>query len=404
MVATSVAIICAGCANALDVRKGRPEPHVCATTADCGPDSICRDGICTAACANSDRCALGESCTNGACVPDGTTCTDEPDRCDGLTPQTCGPNGVWVPKQDAPCEEQCKLGDCARAPSCDGSPLCGGVSCCASDLVPGGEFELSDDTHRVRRLVSPFALDRFEVTNVRFWRFIAAYDSIAAKDMAAMDDDVGGHPRVPGSGWQRVWSERLPTTSADLQYEVTTLCGRSMAEDTMPVRCVTWYMAFAFCVWDEGRLPTEAEWAFAASAGPEGRAYPWSAPGDVHIDRELACYREVGTDPQAPDDVALHSLGAGKFGHYNLAGNVSEWILDVGLQDLPLGPCAAHNDTEPDAAVRDCVELTTSSPNRGIRGGSYLHAAAGLKNTVRNYEEARKRSASSGFRCARDPR
>src|SRR5256885_1964087 len=63
------------------------------------------------------------------------------------------------------------------------------------------------------------------------------------------------------------------------------------ANATLPVNCVSWFEAFAFCAWDGGYLPTEAEWNYAAAGGGDQRAYPWSVPsGTLLIDVAHANY------------------------------------------------------------------------------------------------------------------
>jgi formylglycine-generating enzyme required for sulfatase activity len=279
--------------------------------------------------------------------------------------------------------------------------MCNGVSCCAADLVPGGEFIMSDGSRSVTRKVSPFAMDRFEVSNARFRKFIAAYGATPARQ-----DGEGAHPSVPASGWQIAWNDRpyMPADGATLAYELTA-CGAMNADepDDYPVRCVTWYMAFAFCIWDRGRLPTEAEWEFAAAGGAERRTYPWSTSGEDTIDQDHACYSKVGDIKAGPGGVALRWAGAGKFGHLNLAGNVSEWVLDTALQKHALGPCVARDDPAQGEEFLDCIELTPSL-DRSKRGGSFADPAALLVNTHRSADGAGAHREISGFRCVRDPR
>jgi sulfatase modifying factor 1 len=107
---------------------------------------------------------------------------------------------------------------------------------------------------------------------------------------------------------------------------------------------------FAFCAWDGGYLPTEAD--YAASGGSEQRAYPWSSPADsVTIGPTYASYSCLGdglagctTTDCIP--VGSHPAGNGRWGQSDLGGNVHEWILD--LADFP--------GTYPNPCV-DCAEL-----------------------------------------------
>jgi formylglycine-generating enzyme required for sulfatase activity len=70
---------------------------------------------------------------------------------------------------------------------------------------------------------------------------------------------------------------------------------RAEANDQYPMNCVNWYEAFAFCIWDGGRLPTEAEWEYAAAGGDENRIYPW---GNDVAEPLPASYAATGNSPR----------------------------------------------------------------------------------------------------------
>jgi formylglycine-generating enzyme required for sulfatase activity len=82
-----------------------------------------------------------------------------------------------------------------------------------------------------------------------------------------------------------------------------------------PVNCVDWNAAVAYCGWKDGRLPTEAEWEYAASGGREGRKFSW---GNEDPTRKIACF-------DSPDSCDVGSFAPGAFGLFDMCGNVWEW-------------------------------------------------------------------------------
>src|SRR6185503_7394575 len=96
------------------------------------------------------------------------------------------------------------------------------------------------------------------------------------------------------SGWQAGFNASLLATTADLTTAVTSCAGFAnstyapagvIASNNKPMNCVTFFEAFAFCIWDGGRLPTVAELELATRGGSEQRPQPW---GDAGMDNSRA--------------------------------------------------------------------------------------------------------------------
>ena len=300
-------------------------------------------------------------------------------------------------------------------PSCSGQPAScgpnGDADCCTSPLVPGGSYDRgydlagdddSGDTNSPAT-ISGFRLDAYEVTVARFRAFVNARMGTQGKPPAPGD---GAHARLAGSGWDASWNANL---AADTTAQRAALACDPMFEtwtdtpagnEQRPINCITWYEAVAFCAWDGGYLPTNAEWNYAAAGGEEQRAFPWSVPpGALLVDATHASYYD-GTDcvgDGMPDCAVTDLVGVGtrpagdaRWGQSDLAGNVLEWVLDY-FAAYP-SPCD------------DCARLTPGpTTHRAVLGGSYSSNGDDLRTGHRIGLPPSDRTAITGLRCARAP-
>jgi formylglycine-generating enzyme required for sulfatase activity len=365
-----------------------PGDVVCAGTkrVTCGPDLV--TSVEVEACAGA--------CLAGQCV----ACGPGSKQCAGNLPQLCDANGAWT--NEAACSTQmpvCIAGACGVPPSCSSLPTtCGpssNESCCAITAVPGGTYNRSNDAS-YPATVSDFRLDRFEITVGRFRQFVTSY---AGNNLAV---GAGAHPKIPGSGWQSGWNGSLAVDQAALKTAVK--CNSTYqrwsdqpaGNEYKPMNCLDWYEAFAFCAWDGGRLPTEAEWNYAAAGGSEQRLYPWGA---VAPDKAHAVYDCTG-DGSAAGSCAVTDIlnggskspvGDGRWGQADLAGSVWEWNLDW-YGDPYVKPCG------------DCAIVSKgAAANRVFRGGSWIFFASGLLSSARNGFVPTSLGYDVGARCARTP-
>jgi eukaryotic-like serine/threonine-protein kinase len=220
-------------------------------------------------------------------------------------------------------------------------------------LAPAGTFVRGRDdgpaderpAHEVT--ISAFVIDEYEVTNARY--------------QACVADEACTAPAVTGS-FNRFSYFENPDFSEH------------------PVIAVSWEQAQTFCAWDGGkRLPTEAEWEYAATGG-DGRLYPWGH----EFDESLVPARE-------PDTVAVGSFpgGVSPFGAYDMAGNVLEWVAD-------------YYDAQ---AYTQAEAVDPAGPQTGnqrvLRGGSFGNRDAAVYTTTRRYRMAPAATeVDVGFRCA----
>jgi len=219
-------------------------------------------------------------------------------------------------------------------------------------------FEREQPVHTVA--LDGFWIDRTEVTNRQYARCVAA-----------------GACNPPA---------RSDSYSRDSYY------GNSAYGD-YPVIWVSWDDAVDYCAWAGGRLPTEAEWEYAAR-GPEGRTFPWGDGFDGTRLNYCDANCEFDWSDGAVDDgyadtapVGSYPAGASWAGALDLAGNVWEWVADwygaypSGRQENPTGP--------------------SSGEDRVVRGGSWGSGPYRVRAAYRDGFPPVYRNAYIGFRCAR---
>ena len=256
--------------------------------------------------------------------------------------------------------------------------------------VPAGEFTMGSDagdsdekpTHTVT--LAGFWIDRTEVTNAMFKKFVAAtgYTSDAEKTGVGYIFDLATHswPVTRGANWQQ---PRGPGS---------TLAGL----DDYPVVQVTWNDARAYCAWAGRRLPTEAEWEKAAR-GSDGRTYPWGNQAVVDnllnfADRNLPTSwsdNNVDDGYQHTAPVGHYPAGASPYGALDMAGNVWEWMADwYGETYYATSP--DHDPTGP-----------TTGNVHVIRGGGWNDGAANVRAADRYALPPDGLGENGGFRCVR---
>jgi len=152
--------------------------------------------------------------------------------------------------------------------------------------------------------------------------------------------------------------------------------------DTFPVIFVDWNMAQTYCEWRGARLPSEAEWEKAARGGSVV-SYPWGDTPDCN----LANYGNCLADTSSAN---IYDLGQSRYGVYNMAGNVWEWVNDWYSED--------YYQSSP----REDPQGPDTGKEKVLRGGSWKDDYAEMRSVNREAENPARFNNLIGFRCAKD--
>jgi formylglycine-generating enzyme required for sulfatase activity len=299
-------------------------------------------------------------------------------------------------------------------------------SCCTSLEVTAGAYYrdytntgIGPTGETDPATVSGFRLDKYDVTVGRFRQFVAAWSGGTGYTPLAQS---GKHAHLNGcrglvnaaedagvayeDGWVSSDDGMIAPTDANL------VCGPLPAfatwthsvgdNEARPINCVNWYEAYAFCIWDGGFLPTEAEWEYAAAGGALQREYPWGSTAPER-GNQYAIYGDGAGNCDYPSlgpctgvvniaPVGTATLGAGFWGQLDLVGDVAVWLLD-GFTPRYVDPCV------------DCayLPLAIDDSERVFRSEYYGTTASNLLVWDRYGDGATDRGRGLGFRCARTP-
>ena len=253
--------------------------------------------------------------------------------------------------------------------------------------IPAGEFQMGSpppqtgNTWWIRRTqdeqpvhtvyLDAFFMDEHEVTNLEYQQFVRANPSWQ-KDK--IDD------RFHNGNYLKNWTGNVYPSG----------------KTRHPVVHVSWYAAMAYAQWQGKRLPTEAEWEYAARGGLAGKRYSW---GD-EFDLNKVIARAVRDPTRTAGDTAkVGKLPPNGYGLYDVAGNVWEWCLDEYNQDFYStspreNPFSGANGL--DWVINNFTEVES---DRVLRGGSWYERYVRVAD--RSGKEPSKTYFDTGFRCVK---
>jgi formylglycine-generating enzyme required for sulfatase activity len=303
-------------------------------------------------------------------------------------------------------------------------------------FIRGGSFMMGADNNQASEdeypkhtvQVNSFWIDETEVTNAEFKKFVDATGYITTAeqkpDWEALKKTVPpGTPKPhdsvlvaaslvfkPAAGpvnlqdYSQWWSWIAGADWKHPQGPASSINGK----DNFPVVHVSWYDAMAYCKWAGKRLPTEAEWEYAARGGLTNAIYPW---GNEHVNAgqpktnswegKFPYFNEM--KDHYTNASPVKSFAPNGYGLYDVAGNVWEWCSD--WYDAGYYASLRGATTDPEGPSKSFDPEDPYTPKKSLRGGSFLCN----DNYCSGYRVARRMKSSpdtglehTGFRCVKD--
>jgi formylglycine-generating enzyme required for sulfatase activity len=301
--------------------------------------------------------------------------------------------------------------------------------------IPGGTFSMGGDNNQARQDEFPkhdvklkgFFMDATEVTNAQFAKFVTAtgYITTAEKDINWEDlkKQLPSDTPKPESETLKAASLVFVPTQGEVNLQDYSqwwswshganwkhpkgIDSDIVGKENFPVVHISWDDANAYCEWAGKRLPTEAEWEYAARGGLEKNTYVWG--NDSVVDAKKQCNYWQGIFPYKNEvtdgffgAAPVNSFQPNGYGLYDMAGNVWEWCADnynynyydefekVQITINPKGPLKSYDPDEPLVA------------KRVMRGGSFLcneSYCSGYRVSARMKSSPDSSMEHLGFRC-----
>jgi formylglycine-generating enzyme required for sulfatase activity len=301
--------------------------------------------------------------------------------------------------------------------------------------IPGGEFTMGSTTpdaradehplHKVK--ISSFWMDETDVTNAQFRKFVDATGYVTTAEKKPDWDEMKkqlppGTPKppedklvaasivfrapagpVPLDDYSQWWEWIAGADWRHPEGPDSNINGK----DDYPVVQVSWDDAVAYCKWAGKKLPTEAQWEFAARGGADGRKYWWGDqdPTDdlIHCNIWQGHFPDLNT---AKDGYArsspVHAFKPNGHGLYDMAGNVWQWTADWYRVDTYAIDAAKGTVTDPTGPESSLDPEEPYTPKHVTRGGSFLcHASycSSYRVAARMKSSPDSSTNHTGFRC-----